>query len=50
METGLTNILKTTIIKKFIETNVKRTCKVVLGAYNLVAQTRPVSLLRAVEF
>ena len=50
METRLSNILKTTNIKKFIKTNLKRTCKVVLGTYNLVAQTRPVCLLRAVEF
>ena len=46
----LSNILKTTNIKKFIKTNLKTTCKVVLGTYNLVAQTRPVCLLRAVEF
>ena len=50
MEMRLRNILKTTNIKKFIKTNLKRTCKVVLGTYNLVAQTRPVCLLRAVEF
>ena len=42
METRLSNILKTTNIEKFIKTNLKRTCKVVIGTYNLVAQTRPV--------
>ena len=50
METRLSNILKTTNIKKFIKANLKRACKVVLGTYNLVAQTRPVCLLRAIEF
>ena len=50
METRLSNILKTTNIKKFIKINLKRTCKVVLGTYNLLAQTRHVCLLKAVEF
>ena len=61
METRLSNILKTTNIKKFIKINLKiklylsckvvlLSCKVVLGTYNLVAQTRHVCLLKAVEF
>ena len=50
METRLSNILKITKATKFIKTILESTYKVVLGTYNLVAPTRPVSLLRAVEF
>ena len=50
METRLSNILKTTNATKFIKTILESTYKVVLGTYNLAVQTRPVFLLRAVEF
>ena len=50
METRLSNILKTTNATKFIKTILESTYKVVLGTYNLAAPTRPVFLLRAVEF
>ena len=50
METRLNNILKTTNTTKFSKTILVSTYKVVLGIYNLVSPTRPVSLLRAVEF
>ena len=46
----LSNILKTTNATKFIKTILENTNKVVLGTYNLLAPTQPVSLLRAVEF
>ena len=49
METRL-YILKTTNPAKFIKTILESTCKVALGTYNLAAPTRPVFLLRAVEF
>ena len=50
METPLSNILKTTNTTKFIKTILESTYKVVLDTYNLAAPTRPVFLLRAVEF
>ena len=50
METRLSNILKTTNATMFIKTILESTCKVVLGTYNLAASTRPIFLLRAVEF
>ena len=50
MEMRLSNILKTTNATKFIKTILESTYKVVLGTYNLAAPTRPVFLLRAVEF
>ena len=50
METRLSNILKATNATKFIKTILESTCKVVLGTYNLAASTRPIFLLRAVEF
>ena len=50
METRLSNILKTTNAKDFIETILERKYKVVLGTYNLAAPTRPIFLLGAVEF
>ena len=50
MEKRLNNILKATNATKFINTILESTCKVVLGTYNLEASTRPIFLLRAVEF
>ena len=50
MEMRLSNILKTTNITKFIKTILKKTYKVVLGAYNLAPQMLSGCLLRAVEF
>ena len=50
METRLSNILKTTNAAKFIKTILESSYKAILGAYNLAAPTRPVFLLRAVEF
>ena len=50
MEMRLSNILKTTNATKFIKTILESTYKVVLDAYNLTVPTRPVILLRAVEF
>ena len=50
MEMRLSNILKTTNATKFIKNILESTYKVVLGTYNLAAPTRPVVLLRAVEF
>ena len=45
----LSNILKTLNAKKFTKTILESTYKVVLGTYNFMVPTRPVSLLRAVE-
>ena len=50
MGTRLSNILKTTKATKFIKTIPESTYKVVLDTYDLVAPTRPISLLRAVSF
>ena len=50
MKTRLSNILKATNATKFIKTIPEGTYKVVLGTYNLVAPTRLVFLLGAVEF
>ena len=50
METRLSNMLKATNATKFIKTILESSYKVTLGICNLVAPTRPVSLLRAVEF
>ena len=50
METRLCNILETTNATKFIKTILESTYKVVLGTDNLAVPTRPVFLLRAVEF
>ena len=50
METRLNNILKTTDATKFSKTILESTYKVVLDTYNLAAATRPVFLLRVIEF
>ena len=50
METRLTNILTTTNATKFIKTIIESTYKTVLGTYKLGAPTRPVFLLREVQF
>ena len=50
METRLSSILKTTNITRFIKIILKRAYKVVLGTYNLAAQTPPLCLLREAEF
>ena len=50
METRLYNILKTTNATKLIKNIIESTYKVVLGTYNLAEPTRPIYLLRAVEF
>ena len=50
METRLYNILNTTNVTKLIKTIIESTYKIVLGTYNLVAPTRPVFLLKAIEF
>ena len=51
LETRLSNILiKTTNATKFIKTVLESTYKALLGTSNLVAPTRPVFLLRAIEF
>ena len=50
MKTKLSNILKTKNAIKFIKTILESTYKPVLGTYKLGAPTRPVLLLREVEF
>ena len=50
MKTRLSNILKTANVTKFIKTILESAYKVVLGTYNLADPTRPVILLKAVEF
>ena len=50
METTLSNILKTTNATKFVKTILESTYKVVSDADNLAAPTRPVFLLRDVQF
>ena len=50
METRLSNILKTINATKFIKTILESTYKVVSGKYKFGTPTRPVFLLREVEF